>query len=146
MTLHVGTLSRCGMKEIQIFISAMLLHLAEFIQTQNTLFTNSKCDSKVLNQLVIFIYHQCCLAEYRPTLATMKRQVMKSYSCRPSCRPGVTRTPLLCVQVHCTSTGQLASSCLQMFLNQPHGFTVGPLAVEPGPDLDDHDCRHRGLL
>ena len=24
---------------------------------------------------------------------------------------------MLCVQVHCTSTGQLASSCLQMFLN-----------------------------
>jgi len=42
----------------------------------------------------------------------------ESSSCQPSCRPGV--TPLLCDQVHCdcTSTGQLASSCLQMFLNR----------------------------
>ncbi len=39
----------------------------------------------------------------------------ESSSCQPSCRPGV--TPLLCIQVHCTSTSQLASSCLQMFLN-----------------------------
>ena len=40
----------------------------------------------------------------------------ESSSCQPTCRPGV--TPLLCAQVHCTSTGQLASSCLQMFLNR----------------------------
>jgi hypothetical protein len=40
----------------------------------------------------------------------------ESSSCLPSCRPGV--TPLLCVHVHCTSTCQLASSCLQMFLNR----------------------------
>ena len=48
---------------------------------------------------------------------TMKLQVKKvPVACRlagPE-RPGA---PLLCVQVHCTSTGQLASSCLQMFLN-----------------------------
>jgi hypothetical protein len=49
-------------------------------------------------------------------MVTHETSSYESSSCLPSCRPGVTPSYSGCV--HCTSTGQLARSCLQMFLNR----------------------------